>query len=376
VTATATASTSTRGGSARTPIVVGAVLLLILVVIALVAGDSDSSDSGPPLSPSSTAPDGTRGLVLLLDGLGADVRTGGRVPNDDAQVTLLLNDKLNGEDHDRILDWVSGGGTLVVADPSSSLSAPEADNSVFGLIDRGTCSMPELADVNQLDVRFSSTLSPERTRSCFGDESRAFVTSAQKGKGHIVSVGNANVFTNELLDHADNSVLAARLLVPAEGTVIEMLDPNPPGSGRTTLSDLVPDRVFQAIVQLGIAFILYALWRSRRVGQPVTEPQPVAIAGSQFVRAVGGLHQRTHAADRAAATLRFDTRRAVCERFGVPLYTDVNTLAQMTAERTGLDRATVAAALGDTPVRDEGALVALGHSLDSIRQEVLDGRSR
>jgi len=375
VTATA-APSSARGGSSRTPLLVGGVLVLILVGIALIAGDADSSSSGPPLAPSSTAPNGTRGLVLLLDELGANVHTGDRVPGGDEKVALLLHDGLDQEDHDRILDWVARGGTLVLADPSSSLSPSDADETVFGVIDRGTCTMPELADVGRLQVHVSQSLSTARARSCFGNGSHAFVTSTPRGAGHIVVLGDPGVFTNEALDDADNSVLAARLLVPADATPLAVLDPNPPGSGRTTLSDLVPDRVFQAIVQLGIAFILYALWRSRRVGQPVTEPQPVAIAGSQFVRAVGGLHQRTHAVSRAAATLRFDTRRTVCEQLGIPLYTDVDTLARMTADRTGLDRAAVAAALGDTPILDNDALVELGHSLDSIRQEVLDGRSR
>ena len=106
MTMTATAG-PTRRPSSRTPLVVGGALLLVLVVIALIAGDSGSSSSGPPLSPSSTGPGGTRGLVLLLDELGATVRTGGRTPADDAHVTLLLNDGLNQADHDRILDWVS-----------------------------------------------------------------------------------------------------------------------------------------------------------------------------------------------------------------------------------------------------------------------------
>ena len=66
----------------------------------------------------------------------------------------------------------------------------------------------------------------------------------------------------------------------------------------------------------------------------------------------------------------------MCEQFGIPLYTDVDTLARLTADRTGLDRATVVAALGDSPILDDSGLVELGHSLDSIRQEVLDGRSR
>ena len=352
-------------------------LLVVLVVIAFVGGDSDSSGDGPSLSPSSTAPSGTRGLVLLLGELGANVRTGDRLPTDQARVALLLHDGLSEADHAQLRDWVAAGGTLVVSDTGSPLSAPAAGDNVFGTIERGRCTMGELADVEALAVGFGTRV---RVRgeggSCFGDSRAAFVTSTAHGQGRIVSIGDASVFTNGLLDSGDNSVFAIRLLAPASGTSITVLDPNPSVSGRTTLGDLIADRVFQAMLQLVVAFIVYALWRSRRVGQPVTERQPVAIAGSQFVRAVGGLHQRTHAANRAATTLRMDTRRAVCERYGIPLVTDVDALASLTASRTGLDRATVATALGDTPILDEEALVTLGHSLDSIRQEVLDGRTR
>ena len=367
---------TTARQSARTSIIVGIALVLLLVVIALLAGDSDSASSGPPLSPSSTAGDGTRGLVLLLQDLGADVRVGDRVPDDRSRVALLLHDGLSSDDHQKVDDWVAAGGTLVVADPSSPLSADTTLRSVGGFLERGRCTLPELADVERLDVPFAPGLRSRGERSCFGDESSAFVVSTPTGSGHIVSLGSASVFTNGSLDATDNSVLAARLLVPSRGAAVAVLDPNPPGSGSTTLSDLVPDRVFQAIVQLGVAFLLYALWRSRRVGQPVTERQPVAIAGSQFVRAVGGLQQRSHATNRAATALRMETRRVLCERYSIPLYSDVDTLAAAAAARAGLDRATVAAALWDTPILDDESLVTLGHSLDAIRQEVLDERRR
>lgn len=369
-----TASTESR--TPRRPVLVGAGLLVLLVLIGLLAGDSNTASGGPPFSPTSTSSDGTRALVLLLQELGGRVRVGDRLPDTGSQVALLLRDGLTPDDHDRLREWVSNGGTLVVADPSSPLSADTVDETL-GTLARGTCTMPELADVGQLDVGSTTRLNARRAdASCFGEEGRAFVTRTSRGRGRIVSIGDASVFTNATLASADNSVLATRLLLPGSDTAVAVLDPNPPGSGRTVLADLVSDRVFQAILQLGVAFLLYALWRSRRVGQPVTEPQPVAIAGSQFVRAVGGLHQRTHAANRAATTLRGDTRRAVCERLGIPLYTDTETLASLTASRTELDRAAIVAAFDDTPILDEESLVTLGHSLDSIRQEVLDGRRR
>jgi hypothetical protein len=165
-----------------------------------------------------------------------------------------------------------------------------------------------------------------------------------------------------------------RLLQPNAPQPIAILAPSAPGSGRTTLLDLVPDRVFQAFIQAGIAFLLYALWRARRLGRPVVEPQLVAIPGSQLVRAVGSLEQRTHATDRAAAALRHDVERLVRERYGLASDASRATVAQVVAERTALDRQRVEAALGDAPVVDENALMALTYELDAIRKEILHGR--
>jgi hypothetical protein len=356
---------------------IGAGLLVSLIVVGLIAGDSGSSKSGPALSPSSTSGDGTRGLVLLLRELGADLRVGQRLPDNDTRVALLLSDGLSSPDRQQLEAWVSAGGTLVLADPDSPMAPATAGFFGTGRARRGTCDIPALADVSELSVPLGIQFRARgETQSCFGDERNAFIVSASLGQGTIVSIGGPTVFTNDVLDQADNSVLAARLLVPSAGPSVAILDPNAPGSGRTTLGDLIADRVFQSILQLGVAFMIYAFWRSRRVGRPVTEPQPVAIAGSQFVRAVGGLQQRSHSTDRAATALRMDTRRVVSERFGVPLNMDTATLAELAASRTGLDRTQVAAALSDAPILDEGSLVTLGQQLDTIRQEVLSGRQR
>ena len=356
---------------------VGAGLLVSLLAIGLAAGDSSSSNAGPPLSPTSTASDGTRALVLLVRESGADVRVGQRLPDSNTRVALLLHDGLDDQARHELEAWVEGGGTLVLADPDSPMAPSQSAFAGSGHIQRDTCDIPALADVSDLDVPFGVAFEVSGdTQSCFGRGESAFVVSTSHGQGRVVAMGGPSVLTNSVLDKLDNSVLAVRLLRPADGASIAILDPNPPGSGSTSLLDLISDRVFQAILQLGVAFIVYALWRSRRVGRPVTEPQPVAIAGSQFVRAIGGLQQRSRATDHAAATLRIDTRRVLSDRFAVPLDLDTATLAELTASRTGLDRTTVAGALSDTPILDEASLVTLAHHLDTIRQEVVDGRSR
>jgi hypothetical protein len=358
----------------RAPILIGIALVVALLLVGALAGGSGSSH-GPALSPTSTDPDGTRALVLLLRELGGDVRVGQKTPDAATRVALLLNDGLDDEGHARLDAWVRAGGTLVVTDPESPLS-DRPSGLVAEALERGQCDIAGLGDVATLDASFVTTFRVRSVnQSCFGNGRQAFIVRSPVGQGSVVSLGSAGVFTNERLDKADNGVLALRLLAPAPGTAVAVLDPNPPGSGRTTLMDLVSDRVFQAVVQVGIAFVLYALWRSRRVGRPVREPQPVAIAGSQLVQAVGGLQQRTHAAFPAATALRADTRHLLSERYGIPLATPADAMAAVAAARAGLDRDAVAAALDDGPVFDDDELVRLSRQLDTIRQEVLDGRT-
>ena len=79
----------------------------------------------------------------------------------------------------------------------------------------------------------------------------------------------------------------------------------------TTLVDLVPTDVRQAIIQLVVAFVLLVLWAGRRLGRPVLEPQPVAVEGAELVAAVGRLLDGRRRPDEAAAAVRAATRRTL-----------------------------------------------------------------
>jgi hypothetical protein len=364
-------------------VVIGIGVAVVLVLVALVAGQG-SSGGGAPLSPTSTSPDGLRGLVLLLESFHAQVQTDQRVPDGNTRVALLARDGLDDQSRADLRTWVQGGGTLVVADSESPLAAPSSGELGGFTLVRGHCDLDGVDDVDRIDIGgldsgSLSVFGGERYRvdgnpSCFGDGNTAYVVETRIGDGAIVSVGGPNLFANAFLDKSDDSVLAMRLLQPDGPQPVAILEPGAPGTGRTTLLDLVPDRVFQAFIQLGIAFLLYALWRARRLGRPVVERQPVAIAGSQLVRAVGSLEQRTRASDRAASALRHDVTKLVRERYGLASEAPASTLAQVVADRTGLDRHRVEAALSDSPVLDEQSLLALTYELDKIREELLHGR--
>src|SRR3546814_18850835 len=114
-------------------------------------------------------------------------------------------------------------------------------------------------------------------------------------------------------------MLAAPLLAPEPATTVRFLDPPvPAGGGDESLIDLIPPGVERALLQLGVAFVLYAVWRAIRLGRPVREDQPVRIAGSELVAAVGRLLGRTRRPDAAAAALRGRLRRRLRSRLGVP----------------------------------------------------------
>lgn len=270
-----------------------------LLLAALVGGRPGRE--GPPLDPRSDAPLGTSALVTLIERLGSDVELSVGLPGPDDDVALLLEDRLDDQQAQGVADWVARGGRLVVTDPSSRFTPPLASRGIESLIaepvERGACTISALDGVGSVEagnaVRYEVA---GADALCLADQSAAFVVARSSGAGDVVSVGGAAALTNELLDERDNAVLAAGLLAPVPGTTVRFVEPPvPAGGGQKSLAELVPPGVRRGLVQLGIAFVLYALWRATRLGQPVREEQPVRIAGSELVSAVGRLLARTGA---------------------------------------------------------------------------------
>src|SRR4051794_35958922 len=84
------------------------------------AGGRVPRPRGPPLDPNSPKGLGTKGLVEVLRGLGATVDVADTP--EQHQTALLLADRLTPAARRRLADWVDGGGTLLLADPSSPLN--------------------------------------------------------------------------------------------------------------------------------------------------------------------------------------------------------------------------------------------------------------
>lgn len=348
-----------------------AVLAVAVLAIALIAGRPDVP--GQALDPRSSDPGGTRALVLLLDELGAEVDLTRSAPEDDIDVALVLQDVLDETTRRRLTGWVDDGGTLVVSDPSSSLApAPIADaGSPRGLEVGRACAIEALQDVDEVAPSEGVLFEVEGgVAGCFEEDDQAFVVLDERGAGNVVGVGGSTVFTNQDIGDADNAVLASSLLVPRPGVTVAIVEPAVIGGGEDGLGDLIADNVRSGLWQLVVAFCVYALWRVRRLGPPVAETQPVELAASELVVAVGNLLQQARRRDQAAALLRDDVRRRLAARLGLGAATPAREVAEVAAARSGVPVERVWSVLGPSPLRGDEDLVALAGASESLRQDV------
>ncbi len=366
---------------------------LVIAALAIAAVMGPDPDHGPPLDPSSTAPDGAKAVVQTLAALGADVSVLAGAPDASRSTALLLDDTLLDADRDAISNWVAAGGTLVIGDPYSSLNPADLGRlrpagPATAELERG-CAVGALRDVRRVDTGDVIALrAPPGSTACFarsgtarpsdrGGEplaTEAWLVIVAQGRGTIVALGGPGAFTNARLGRQDNAVLAAALLAPRPGERVAVIGPRPPGTGTRTLTDLVATRVRLALAQLALAFVVVVAWRSRRLGRPVVESQPVELAGSELVVAVGHLMQRARGSARAAEILRQDLRRTLAVRLGLAADAPCDQVADAATAWSGIKAERVREVLEGGNPSDEAALVRLAQSVVSIREEVIGGR--
>lgn len=348
------------------------------------------------LDPSSGAPNGARGLRLLLAEVGADVSVGADVPTagDGVDRLVVLVDRLSERQRSEALSWADRGGVLVVADPDSPMLADLA--AVAGAatpspsgIERADCSIGSLQKLRALsltvisrgdetivggteDARYLHV--PELGSGCFGSAREAFVVAAPRGAGLVVGLGENRVFSNVLLSRLDNAPLATALLAPSSGTRVRILRgtgsalPDHLGGDRTLL-DLVRPGVWMGIVLGAVAFVVLAAARGIRVGRPVVERPPVPIAAAALVSATGNLLERARHDHRAGELLRFRLHRDLCNEFGVDPTAPLEMLDDVLVARAGLAPGRAVACLAPAP--DGEPVEVLADRIHRLREDLL-----
>lgn len=351
------------------------VVVLAAGVLALAALAGAPRRDAPPLAPTGTGAAGTKALVDVLDELGVAVRIGDRIDGN-ATHALLLVDHLPDAEAKRLRRWVRSGGTLVVTDPRSRFTPDVAGSAGIGPLHTSLprdCDLPALAEVARVSAGSGVVYdNPGRPAvACFPRGQGHWLVASPQAAGSVVALGGPEALTNAALGKGDNGVLAAALLAADEEASVVIVPPGVPGQGEATLPDLVDDAVWYALVQLLIAFAVVVAWRSRRLGKPVSEPQPVQLAGSELVTAVGNLLQQTRARGQTARLLRADVRRDLLERLGLPADCPPERLVDALVGRTGRTPAQLAPLVSGSEPADEAGVVELADELEAIRQAAL-----
>ena len=266
---------------------------------------------------------------------------------------------------------VDGGATPISGNAEGERRDADDEANVFP----GRCSVAALGDLRGVFVPDGVLfpVGPEEPQ-CFteaasasGDGSTAFVIVREFGDGLIVGLGDNESFTNRHLRRADNAGVLVSLLVPERGSDVTFLvgrgaSPRVQdvGSGDETLRDLVPTWVWMSLVLGAVAFVVFAISRSARVGRIVDEPFAAPIAGSELVSATGNLMQRAGHSSRAGWLLLERLHRDLCRAHGVDLAAPLTELDRAVAHRSGTSEGEIEHLLrrtvGDThrPRRPDG----------------------
>lgn len=365
----------------RSPLGIAVLLTLVVVVVAMLGA------AGPakPLDPNDASPDGARAAAQLLRDRGVAVH---RVT--DAQAALA------GSSGDSIIfvpdaqrlpradlrTLASSTTRLVVAKASSDelelLRVPARVSGHARVATRDpACAFPPARTAGDVEIggaAYDATAPP--TATCYAAGGSATLLGVEAGQRQVLLLGSADLFTNGRLAHRGNAALALGVLDASDVRwIVPPTVPEPaPKEERKGVISLLPAGVRWALVTVGVAVVLLALWRARRLGPVVAEPLPVVVRAAETVEGRARLYRASSARATAAAELRAATRTGLARSLGLPAEPDPAALVERVAARVARPGAEVGALLygagpgGDPP--DDAALVRLAGMLDELEATV------
>jgi hypothetical protein len=360
-----------------------AVRWVVLGIIVIAAASTlttvlTSPTPGGPMEPGSTSPDGARALLSLLRAQGIDVVEAGSIADvelaarPDSLLVLAETQYLSDDEGLQRLAAVPGDRLLVdpVARTRNEL-APGiriALSSTLG--GNPDCDMPEANRAGEAQFGVSSTYEAKGDTALTRCYDGAVVRYSE-GEHVVTVVGSADFMTNAGLLAEGNAALAMNLA----GTRPRLIWYAPQqyetdSQGGSSLTELIPDRVWWVVGQLCVALILVALWLSRRVGPLVAEDLPVVVRASETVEGRGRLYRSRRARDRASEALRTAALHRMMPRLGLGPNAESTAVVQAVSQRIGGDPNALGHLLFGPPPASDADLVNLANQLDDIERQV------
>lgn len=343
--------------AARAPVLIVVVLLAVGIVSVLVR----DGGTGVVLGPESTEPAGGQALARLLERQGVDVVPAYRATRAAGATLLVTRPGLVRPSRLRSLA-AEAEEVVLVAPDAKALRAVRAGVVTTGGLNVTSrspgCGLPAARAAGTVTVG-GRAYRGEQT--CYG--------GALARDGDVTVLGEAGPLTNDRLADDGNAALGMRLLGQHDRLVWYVPSPGDPAlrGGEQSLYDLLPRGWVFGAVQVGIAVVLFALWRARRLGPVVTEPLPVVVRAAETVEGRARLYRRAGAAGHAADALRAASLGRLLPRLGLGADATPDAVLAAIANRTGRDARSVL--YGPPPAGDD-ALVRLANDLDALEREV------
>lgn len=360
----------------RVPLAILLLIFLTGLVSVLVRGDQTFG----ALEPGSYEPTGSRALARLLAERGVEIRTVRTVRDaaESAGATLLVtNPSLVRPE--RLAALRRQAKDVVLVAPRQDVLAkllPEvraAGSADLKVRAPGcTVSAAVAAGAVRLGGIAYRTTSSE-VRLCYADGAAGSMAQESTTDGSTVTVlGAGDPLTNAHLAEDGNAALGMRLLGRNQKLVWYLPSMNDPelDPAKRSFYDLIPAGWGFGVFQLGVAAVLCALWRARRLGPVVSEPLPVVVRAAETAEGRARLYRRAGAGDHAGEILRQATRARLRPMLGLPVDAEPVAVVESVARRSGWAEAQVGALLYGPPPADDAELVRLADTLDSLEQKV------
>lgn len=358
------------------PAALGVLVLLGAVVIAVAGRQADRG----LLDPRATDEPGSRAVAELLRARGVEVtlvRSAVRAASAGPDATLLVTfpDRLAPSQLAAVAR--SRADLVLVAPGARALTelAPGIEPAGTAPVQQrpAHCALPAARAAGSADTGGRSYRTDHGSRCYPADGGSALVQVDDDGRT-VTVLGTPKVLTNAGLPEAGNAALALRLLGRRPQLLWYLPVPAAlPAAEQKSLTELIPPGWIWGAGQLGIALVLLAAWRARRLGPVVTEPLPVVVRASETVEGRARLYRRVGARDHAATILRDASCARLRPLLGLSSGTGPDAVAVAAASRTGRSGAEVTALLYGPAPADDAELVRLADSLDALETEV--GRS-
>jgi hypothetical protein len=230
------------------------------------------------------------------------------------------------------------------------------------------------ADMGGLRLKLRPELRPRRPALCYPTGGAASLVQYTASGRLITVLCTGNALTNGSLARLGNASLALNLLgarsrivwlVPGSG-----LPGATPASRPKSLLNLIPLPAYLVTIQLGLAVVLAALWRARRLGPLVPEPLPVVVRASETTEGHARLYRSRRARGRAADALRRAMLARTLPALGLAADARPGEVISAVSARSGSGAAAIEAMLFGPAPGDDAALVALADDLDALEREV------